>query len=149
MIIRVRFPAGRRTLNAEQALAFVRQRHGLDGGDMDRTHRQQAVLMSIMERLQDPDTFTDLGKLDSLIDVAHKDIVLSTGWSEEHFGASAQIAGHSVDVSAPCRCCATTPSTAKTSTSSTPTRSRRRWRQRSAPMTQTAPTGETDAVEHR
>ena len=47
------FPAGRQTLNAAQALAFVRQRHGLDNGDLDRTHRQQAFLVSVMRKLQD------------------------------------------------------------------------------------------------
>src|SRR5262249_17612660 len=38
------FPAGRQTLDAEQALSFVRQRHGLENGDLDRTHRQQAFI---------------------------------------------------------------------------------------------------------
>ena len=47
------FPAGRQTLDAEQALAFVRQRHGLENGDLDRTHRQQAFLSAVMRQLQD------------------------------------------------------------------------------------------------
>ncbi|MEO8908236.1 MAG: LCP family protein [Microbacteriaceae bacterium] len=38
------FPAGVSTLNAQQALAFVRQRHGLPGGDLDREVRQQYFL---------------------------------------------------------------------------------------------------------
>ena len=45
------FPAGRQTLNASQALAFVRQRHGLANGDLDRTHRQQAFLVSVLHQL--------------------------------------------------------------------------------------------------
>ena len=47
------FPAGPQTLDAAQALAFVRQRHGLENGDLDRTHRQQAFLSSVMHQLQD------------------------------------------------------------------------------------------------
>lgn len=31
------FPAGVQTLDASQALSFVRQRHGLDNGDLDRS----------------------------------------------------------------------------------------------------------------
>ena len=46
------FPAGLQTLDAAQALAFVRQRHGLENGDLDRTHRQQAFLLSISHQLQ-------------------------------------------------------------------------------------------------
>ena len=46
------FPAGRQRLDAAQALAFVRQRHGLENGDLDRTHRQQAFLLSVMHELQ-------------------------------------------------------------------------------------------------
>ncbi len=45
------FPAGRQTLDAGQALAFVRQRHGLENGDLDRTHRQQAFLSAVMRQL--------------------------------------------------------------------------------------------------
>lgn len=90
------FPAGPQTLDAAQALAFVRQRHGLDNGDLDRTHRQQAFLVSVMRKLQDGGFFTDLDKLDSLIAIARKDIVLSTGWSDEQFRRIGAIAGSDV-----------------------------------------------------
>jgi LCP family protein required for cell wall assembly len=90
------FPAGRQTLTAEQALAFVRQRHGLDNGDLDRTHRQQAFLVSVMAKLQQAGSFTDLGKLSSLIAIARKDIVLSSGWSQEQFRRIGAIGGGDV-----------------------------------------------------
>ncbi len=86
------FPAGRQRLDAAQALAFVRQRHGLENGDLDRTHRQQAFLSSVMQELQDAGTFTNLDKLKSLMAVARKDLVLSAGWDDEliqRFGALA------------------------------------------------------------
>ena len=40
--------AGYQHLNAKKALAFVRQRDGLTNGDLDRTHRQQAFLDSVI-----------------------------------------------------------------------------------------------------
>ncbi|MGZ6800376.1 MAG: LCP family protein, partial [Mycobacteriaceae bacterium] len=67
------FPAGHQILNGAQSLAFVRQRHGLTNGDLDRTHRQQAFLASVTDKLSSTGTFTNLGKLQSLLDVAKKD----------------------------------------------------------------------------
>jgi LCP family protein required for cell wall assembly len=74
------FPAGHQTLNAAQSLAFVRQRHGLTNGDLDRTHRQQAFLASVTHKLASAGTFTNIGKLQSLLDVAKRDVVISAGW---------------------------------------------------------------------
>jgi LCP family protein required for cell wall assembly len=91
------FPAGRQTLNAAQALAFVRQRHGLENGDLDRTHRQQAFLVSVMHKLESSGTFSDLGRLKSLIAMARKDVVLSAGWNEEQFQRMAALAGGDVE----------------------------------------------------
>ena len=91
------FPAGRQTLDAEQALEFVRQRQGLENGDLDRTHRQQAFLSSVMHQLQDSGTFTDLGKLKRLVAVARKDVVLSAGWDEEQFRRMGALAGGDIE----------------------------------------------------
>lgn len=79
------FPAGRQHLDAAQALAFVRQRHGLPNGDLDRTHRQQAFLTSVANSLKSSGTFTNVGKMKQLMDVAHQDIVLSDGWNLTDF----------------------------------------------------------------
>ena len=87
------FPAGRQTLNAQQALAFVRQRHGLDNGDLDRTHRQQAFLASALQGLQASGSFTDLGQLSALVDIARKDLVLSPGWGLDLFRRVGALAG--------------------------------------------------------
>ena len=91
------FPAGRQRLNASQALAFVRQRHGLDNGDLDRTHRQQAFLSSVMHELQDSGTFSNLDRLESLMAVARKDVVLSAGWDENLFRRMGDLAGGNVE----------------------------------------------------
>jgi LCP family protein required for cell wall assembly len=91
------FPAGRQRLDASQALSFVRQRHGLENGDLDRTHRQQAFLSSVMRELQDSGTFSDLGKLNSLMAVARKDVVLSAGWDESLFRRMGDLAGGNLE----------------------------------------------------
>ena len=50
-----------------------------------------------MHQLQDSGTFSDLGKLKSLIAVARKDVVLSAGWDEEQFQRMAALAGGDVE----------------------------------------------------
>ncbi|ORU96420.1 transcriptional regulator, LytR family protein [Mycobacterium bohemicum] len=91
------FPAGRQRLDAAQALAFVRQRHGLENGDLDRTHRQQAFLSSVMQELQDSGTFTNIDKLKSLMAVARKDVVLSAGWDEDLIQRLGALAGGDIE----------------------------------------------------
>ncbi len=91
------FPAGVQTLNAAQTLAFVRQRHGLDNGDLDRTHRQQAFLISVMHQLQQSGSFSDIRRLKGLMEVARKDVVLSSGWGEKQFKRMAALAGGDVE----------------------------------------------------
>lgn len=90
------FPAGHQTLDAAQALAFVRQRHGLENGDLDRTHRQQAFLVAVMRQLQESGAFTDIAKLNELMAIAHKDIVLSSGWDSDLFRRLGAISGEDV-----------------------------------------------------
>jgi LCP family protein required for cell wall assembly len=84
------FPAGRQTLTGSQALSFVRQRHGLPNGDLDRTHRQQAFLASVAAKLRSAGTFTDTTKLSNLISVATKDVVIDSGWDVLSFAQQAQ-----------------------------------------------------------
>ncbi|MFC9296214.1 LCP family protein [Streptomyces sp. NPDC057011] len=74
------FPAGPQILNGRQSLAFVRQRHGLDMGDLDRTKRQQAFLAGATKKLNSAGTFTDPVKLIKLIDTAKQDVVTDEGW---------------------------------------------------------------------
>ena len=87
------FPAGRQRLDASEALAFVRQRHGLDNGDLDRTHRQQAFISSVMRELQITGTFSNVDKLKNLMAVARKDVVLSSGWDEDLIQRLGALAG--------------------------------------------------------
>ncbi|MEV7555246.1 LCP family protein [Amycolatopsis sp. NPDC089917] len=73
------FPAGKQLLSGAQALAFVRQRHGLPS-DLDRIARQQAFLSSMAKTVLDAGTFTDPTRLSALIDAIQGSVVLDRGW---------------------------------------------------------------------
>jgi LCP family protein required for cell wall assembly len=73
--------AGYQHLDAKMALAFVRQRHGLANGDLDRTHRQQAFLDSVMEQLRTDGVLSDLTKINDLLSVARQYVITDAGWN--------------------------------------------------------------------
>ena len=72
--------AGYQHLDAKMALAFVRQRDGLTNGDLDRTHRQQAVLDSVIQQLRADGVLDDLTKLNGLLSVAKQYVITDAGW---------------------------------------------------------------------
>ncbi|WP_370965884.1 LCP family protein [Amycolatopsis sp. cg9] len=74
------FAAGPQTLSGAQALAFVRQRHGLANGDLDRIARQQAFLSGMAKKVLNAGTFTDVSKLNSLVSAVQGAVVLDKGW---------------------------------------------------------------------
>jgi LCP family protein required for cell wall assembly len=49
-----RFPAGPLTISGGDALAFVRQRHGLPEGDLSRIRRQQVFLAAVADKIRSP-----------------------------------------------------------------------------------------------
>ena len=73
--------AGYHKLNAAQALAFVRQRHNLANGDLDRTHRQQAVIDYVIWKLAHQGVITDLAQLNPLMTVAKQYLITDNGWN--------------------------------------------------------------------
>ncbi len=73
-------PAGRQVVNGATALAFVRQRHGLDGGDLDRVVRQQAFIAGLTEQLRSTGALTDPAKVAQLVGVASRYLVIDSGW---------------------------------------------------------------------
>jgi LCP family protein required for cell wall assembly len=70
------FPAGRQKLNGPQALSFVRQRHELPRGDLDRVVRQQAVMASLAHRVISGRTLSSPSTLG---------MVISSGWDVMDF----------------------------------------------------------------
>jgi LCP family protein required for cell wall assembly len=68
-------------LAAAQALAFVRERDNLANGDLDRTHRQQAVLDYVIWKLKNDGVLTDLGQLTALLGTAKQYVITDSGWN--------------------------------------------------------------------
>jgi LCP family protein required for cell wall assembly len=54
-------------LDGEQALAFVRERHGLPNGDFDRIHRQQQFLSAVFQKATSSGVLANPVKLESLL----------------------------------------------------------------------------------
>ncbi|WP_243770331.1 LCP family protein [Amycolatopsis acidicola] len=74
------FPAGEQTISGTQALEFVRQRHGLPNGDLDRIARQQAFLASAAKVVLGAGTLANPVKLGNLIDAVRQAVTLDHGW---------------------------------------------------------------------
>ncbi|WP_020670771.1 LCP family protein [Amycolatopsis nigrescens] len=85
------FKAGKQTVSGADALAFVRQRHGLPNGDLDRVVRQQVFMAGLAGKVLSAGTLTDPGKLTGLIDAIKKSVVLNQGW--DIFGFAQQLKG--------------------------------------------------------
>jgi LCP family protein required for cell wall assembly len=73
--------AGYLHLWADQALAYVRERDNLPNGDLDRTHRQQAVVDYVMWKLKHQNVLSDLNQLKSLLDTAKQFVITDSGWN--------------------------------------------------------------------
>ncbi|MDT3398849.1 LCP family protein [Streptomyces sp. B1866] len=71
---------GRHTIEGEEALAFVRTRHGVGyGSDLDRIKLQQQFLSSMMRKMKASGTFTNPGKMWKLANSATKALTVDTG----------------------------------------------------------------------
>ena len=67
------FPQGEQVVDGDAALAFIRQRHGLPNGDLDRIARQQAFLRGLAAKLPD-------ANLATLLDAVRNKVVTDTGF---------------------------------------------------------------------
>ncbi|MFC4462714.1 LCP family protein [Pseudonocardia nematodicida] len=74
------FDAGPQTISGGDALAFVRQRHGLVGGDLSRINRQQVFLAAVANKVLSSGTLADPAKLTALVDVVQQSVVIDSGW---------------------------------------------------------------------
>lgn len=73
------FPAGWQKLSGPQALSFVRQRHDLPRGDLDRVVRQQVVMASLAHQVISGKTLSSPATLNRLQDAVQRSVVLSEG----------------------------------------------------------------------
>jgi LCP family protein required for cell wall assembly len=84
------FPAGWQKLNGPQALSFVRQRHDLPRGDLDRVTRQQAVMASLAHEVISSKTLSSPATLNRLQEAVQRSVVLSDGWDVMEFAEQLQ-----------------------------------------------------------
>lgn len=90
-------PAGVSTLNAKQALSFVRQRHGLDqwGGDLAREVRQQYFLSTELHKILSAGTLLNPAKTQALLGAVSSAIETDTGF--DLLGLAGRFANLSAD----------------------------------------------------
>lgn len=79
------FPAGWQRLDGPQALSFVRQRHDLPRGDLDRVVRQQVVMASLAHQVISGKTLSSRATLGRLQDAIQRSVVISSGWDVMDF----------------------------------------------------------------
>ncbi|GAA4842060.1 LCP family protein [Actinomycetospora corticicola] len=86
----LRLPAGPQEVSGAEALAFVRQRHGLPGGDLDRITRQQTFLASATRELLSAGTLANPFTLDRLSAVLGRSVTLDADWNVLSFAGQLQ-----------------------------------------------------------
>jgi LCP family protein required for cell wall assembly len=79
------FPAGQQKLDGPEALSFVRQRHDLPRGDLDRVVRQQVVMASLAHRIISGKTLSSPTTLKRLEAAVQRSVVISSGWDVMDF----------------------------------------------------------------
>jgi LCP family protein required for cell wall assembly len=85
------FPAGKQMLTGDQLLAFLRQRHGLANGDLDRVVRQQVFLKALITKV------AGTKNLDGLLQVVQANVRVDQSWNVVEF-ANQLVAGAAVDL---------------------------------------------------
>ena len=95
-----KFKAGRQTLNGPDALSFVRQRHGLPRGDLDRVVRQQVFMASIVNKVLSSGTLSSPTKLAELSSAVRRSVNLDDNLDPAQFAVQMQnLAGGNVQFS--------------------------------------------------
>jgi len=75
-----KFRKGRQTLNGPKALSFVRQRHGLPRGDLDRITRQQVFMASLAQKLLSAKVLADPKTMGRLQTAISRSIIIDDNW---------------------------------------------------------------------
>lgn len=71
-------PAGPQRIAGAQALAFVRQRDGVPGGDLGRIARQQVFIGALLNELLSQEVLFDFGRQTELINAASQSLTVDT-----------------------------------------------------------------------
>ena len=72
-------PAGVSTIKGAMALAFVRQRHGLPHGDLDRIRRQQYFLAAAFHKVESAGILLNPFKMRDLLDAVSSSLLTDPG----------------------------------------------------------------------
>lgn len=83
----LKLPKGKSQIYGASALGFVRQRHGLPLGDIDRTHRAQYFLTAAFRKIA---SLGGIAKLNSIFNAVQKSIILDDGLDPLKLGAQMQ-----------------------------------------------------------
>ncbi|MDD7967620.1 LCP family protein [Actinomycetospora lemnae] len=83
-------PAGPQRVSGAQALAFVRQRHGLPNGDLDRIARQQVFLAGATDTLLSANTLADPFAVSRITGAVSRSVTLDAGWDVLAFARQMQ-----------------------------------------------------------
>ncbi len=78
----INLPAGESDINGKQALAFVRQRHGLPGEDLGRIKRQQYFIATVMKKVTSAGTLLNPFKLTAFLDKATQSVKSDQGLTQ-------------------------------------------------------------------
>jgi LCP family protein required for cell wall assembly len=70
---------GTNVLTGDNALAFVRQRHGFANGDYSRIQRQQAFLAAVFRKVKSTGLLTSPGRLTSFLSAVTSSMVVDSG----------------------------------------------------------------------
>lgn len=76
----INLPAGRQVISGEQALAFVRQRHGLPNGAFSRIERQQYFLAAVFRKLTSAGVLVDPLKQLKLVQAVGDSLTMDSGF---------------------------------------------------------------------
>lgn len=85
-----KFDAGVQTISGADALSFVRQRHDLPAGDLDRIVRQQAFMSQLVKKTLSAGTLADPSKLSKLAEAAKRSFVIDENWDFLDFAMKLQ-----------------------------------------------------------
>ncbi|MCK7637691.1 LCP family protein [Corynebacterium pygosceleis] len=84
------FPAGRQKLSGPDALSFVRQRHGLPRGDLDRIVRQQSYMASLVNHVLSSRTLSNPKTLTQLGEAVSRSVIIDEDWDVMSFANQLQ-----------------------------------------------------------
>jgi LCP family protein required for cell wall assembly len=83
------YPKGQITISGQQALWFVRERHHLPGGDLDRAENQRNVIKAIVEKGLSSDTVSNPVRFTSFIAGVAKHVTVDQSLSNDEIRSTA------------------------------------------------------------